>query len=265
MANAVSSPRALSAVITGGASGIGAATGVELGRLGADVLLADLPGADAAETMARIRDAGGRAHFLPVDVRDYEAVAAMAAEARSRLGHVDVLFANAGIHEQSSLLNGDPAVWKDVVETNLLGVAYCVRAFAPAMATQERGDIVINASNSGRDIGTGNPLYTASKWGAVAIAHVLRRELESSGFSIRVTVLEPGDVDTPLARAIPGLKQSLATGRALQPEDVARLVAFVVTQPSNVLLHEIRIEPIFPPQKTSLARRVARRARRALM
>jgi NADP-dependent 3-hydroxy acid dehydrogenase YdfG len=254
----------LSAVITGGASGIGAATGVELGRLGADVLLADLPGADATETMARIRDAGGQAHFYPVDVRDYEAVAAMAVEARSRLGPVDVLFANAGIHEASSLLSGDPKVWRNVVETNLLGVAYCVRAFAPAMATQERGDIVINASDSGREIVAGSPLYTASKWGVVAIAHVLRCDLASSGSSVRVTVLEPGMVDTPLLRAIPGAARSRAADRALQPADVARLVAFVVTQPSNVLIHEIRIDPIYPPLKPSLARRVARRAKRAL-
>lgn len=243
-------------VITGGASGIGAATAVELGRRGAHIVLADLPGSDFDTVAQLVREAGGEATAHPVDVRDFASVSDLAQTTVDRFGRIDTLFANAGLDEQSRIATGDPEIWRNVVETNLLGVAYSVRAFLPTMAAQDAGDILVNASISGREISIGNPVYTASKWGVVGFTQMLRNELRLSGSHIRVTLLEPGLVDTPLTRAIPALERRLATGRTLQPEDIARLVAFVVEQPARVLLHEIRIEPNFPPQPSPTATRI---------
>lgn len=251
-------------VITGGASGIGAATAVELGRRGAHIVLADLPGSDFDTVSRLVREVGGEATAQPVDVRDFASVSELARTAVERFGRIDTLFTNAGLDEQSRIDTGDPEIWHNVVETNLLGVAYSVRAFLPTMRTQDGGDILVNASISGREISIGNPLYTASKWGVVGFTQMLRNELRLSGSRIRVTLLEPGLVDTPLARAIPALERRLAAGRALQPEDIARLVAFVVEQPSHVLLHEIRIEPNFPPLPSPTATRIKNAVRRII-
>lgn len=253
------------ALVTGGASGIGAATAIELGGLGMAVAIGDLRSSDKGQRIARrVRALGADAEAYDVDVRDHEAVAAMVDAVTRDLGPVDVLVANAGIEEQSRIESGDPALWQQVVDTNLLGVAYTVRAVLGSMLERDSGDIIINASASGTRISFGNPLYTASKWGAVGFARMLRNQLVAESSAIRITVLEPGLTDTDLARSIPGLAPRLDEGHALLAEDVSSLIGWIVQQPSHVLLGEVRIEPQFKHDPPSFGARVGGRIARAL-
>lgn len=253
------------ALVTGGASGIGAATAIELGRLGMAVAIGDFDSSDKAQRVAeRVRELGAESEAYDVDVRDYEAVAEMVDAVTRDFGAADVLVANAGVEEQSRIESGDPARWQQVVETNLLGVAYSVRAVLGTMLERDSGDIVINASASGTRISFGNPLYTASKWGAVGFARMLRNQLVAESSAVRVTVLEPGLTDTDLARSIPGVAPRVDAGHALVPEDVSGLIGWIIQQPPHVLLGEVRIEPQFKYVPPSFGARVGGKIARTL-
>ena len=164
-------------IVTGGVGGIGAACAVELGRLGARLVLVDrsLDGGD--ELVRRVSEAGGEAILEELDVRDAAAQERVAQVALERFGRIDVLLALAGIADQSSVADGDPERWRAVVETNVLGLLYACRAVLPAMQRQGSGHIFIIASVSGRDPYVGEPAYIASKWGQVGFAHALRQEV----------------------------------------------------------------------------------------
>jgi NADP-dependent 3-hydroxy acid dehydrogenase YdfG len=239
-------------IITGAASGIGAATALEFAGLGARLVLAGLPSDTFGPVVDAVRDAGGLAVTTAVDVRDEDQVAAMAALALDRFGRIDFLLANAGIADQSSVPGGDPARWRAVLDTNLLGAALCVRAVLPQMIAQGSGHVLLTASVSGREIYVGEPIYIASKWGLVGFGHALRKEVAPKG--IRVTIVEPGLVDTPLTRGNPMVQPLLEAGMPLRPEDVARAIVFAHTQPAHVAVSELTLRPleetelVFAPQ-----------------
>jgi len=256
------SSASLAVVITGAGSGIGAATAVELGRAGARVVLADLPERDLEPVAVAVREAGGEAVVAHADVRSFEELSDLVDTALERFGAVDVLVANAGVSEQSSIAGADPAAWRKVVETNLLGVAFSARAVLPHMLERGKGHIVITASTAGRETYVGEPMYIASKWGVVGFGQALRMEVASAG--VRVTLVEPDVVDTALTRAIPHHVDDLDQGRALEAEDVARVIAFAVAQPEHVALNEILVRPQFPGVDPSLGARIGRKARRVL-
>ncbi len=229
-------------IITGGGSGIGAATALEFARLGARLVLATLPMAGMDALIARIAGEGGEAIVAEVDVRDHQQVATLPALALERFGRIDVLVANAGIADQSTVTSGDPERWRKVVETNLLGAAYCVRYVSPHMARQHAGHIFLMASMSGRETYIGEPIYIASKWGLVGFGHAVRKELAPAG--IRVTLIEPGIVDTPLTRLNPLVEPLLNASDPLGPEDVARAVVYAYNQPAHVVVSEISVCPV---------------------
>ena len=153
-------------IITGGLSGIGAATTLEFARLGASLVLADVDTvrrtADHQGGGARRDGDGGR-----VDVTDYQAVERLVERTTADFGRLDFLVANAGIAEQSRIATGDPERWAAVVQTNLLGTMHTVRAALPVMRRQGEGHILIVASTSGREPYVGEPSYLASKFGVV--------------------------------------------------------------------------------------------------
>ena len=146
----------------------------------------------------------------------------LAERAVGEWGRIDFLLANAGIADQSSVATGDPAQWRNVVETNLLGVLYSCRAVLPTMLEQASGHILIMSSVSGRESYVGEPVYIATKWAQVGFAHALRLELLETG--VRVTVIEPGLVDTPLTRDNLRIRPLLEEIEPLAAEDVARAV-----------------------------------------
>lgn len=229
-------------LITGGLSGIGEATAFAFAALNARLVLCDksLSGQDAV--LERVGAAGGTAVALQVDVRDPDRLRYAADDTVDRYGRIDALVASAGIADQSSVAEGDPGRWRDVVETNLLGSMYAARAVLPAMHHQRRGDIFLIASVSGRETYVGEPAYIASKWGQVGFAHALRQEVMDDG--IRVSLVEPGLVDSPLTRDNPRVRPLLLAAEPLTPEDVAAAIVFAFTQPPHVLMSELTIRPL---------------------
>jgi hypothetical protein len=193
------------------------------------------------DVVGRVRAAGGEAVCLVADVRDACSHDQAVEEATRRWGRIDFLLANAGIADQSRVATGDPERWRAVIETNLLGAIYSTHSVLPAMLRQGSGHVLIMSSVSGRETYVGEPVYIASKWGLVGFAHALRLELIEAG--IRVTVIEPGLVSTPLTRDNPKVRPLLDDIEPLTPEDVGRAVVFAFQQPERVAISEIVVRP----------------------
>ena len=228
-------------IITGGASGIGAASAVEFGRLGARMVLVDLSREGADAVVPRVRDAGGEAVVEAADVRDPLAQERATRRALEEWGRIDFLLAGAGIADQSGTADGDPDRWRTVVETNVLGVLYSVRAVLSAMLAQGSGHVLIVSSVSGREPYVGEPVYIATKWAQVGFAHALRLELLEPG--VRVTLVEPGLVDTPLTRDNPKVRPLLDEIEPLTPVDIAQAAVYAFQQPERVAVSEIVVRP----------------------
>jgi NADP-dependent 3-hydroxy acid dehydrogenase YdfG len=236
------------AVITGGLGGIGAATALELASRGGRLILVDRNSAGGSEIVERVRAAGGEALVEVADVRDPAAQQRAVQRALSEWDRVDLLLANAGIADQSRVATGDPERWRTVIETNLLGAILSCRAVLPSMLERDAGHIFIVASVSGRETYVGEPVYIASKWGQVGFAHALRLELLAAGSNVRVTVVEPGLVDTPLTRGNPTVAPLLAQQQPLSAADVARAVVYAFDQPPHVLVSELTLRPVHQPR-----------------
>jgi NADP-dependent 3-hydroxy acid dehydrogenase YdfG len=231
-------------LITGGLSGIGAATAVEFGRLGARLVLLDI-GGDGEQVGELVRAAGGHATTITCDVSRPHDVEAAVNSAVAKLAGLDFVVANAGIAEQSLIASGDPERWARVVSTNLLGSMNTVRAALPLMRTQRRGHILIVASVSGREAYVGEPSYIASKFGLIGFAHALR--MEAAEYGVRVTVVEPGSVATPLTMDNPVIRPLMDTIEPLAAQDVARCLVFAYQQPPHAVISELVIRPLNEP------------------
>jgi NADP-dependent 3-hydroxy acid dehydrogenase YdfG len=225
------------AIVTGGARGIGAAISRALVERGAAVVVGELS-ADRAAEFAR-SSPGVTAHAC--DVRDFAQVTALHDHALDANGRLDFVIANAGVTDWGLMSDGDPERWRAVIETNVLGVAYTIRATLPTLLAQGHGHIVITASISGRVTYVGEPIYIASKWALVGLGRALRKEVAPSG--IRVTLIEPGIVDTPLVSGTEEGRAELAHVRALEPEDIAGAVVFALGRPEHVDIDELVISP----------------------
>jgi len=228
-------------LITGGATGIGRAVAAACGRSGATVVLLSLPGPELSQAIDELSGAGVTAQAVAADVRDFAAVQQAASQVHRELGRIDALVASAGIADQSSITSGSPERWQQVVQTNLLGTANAIRAVAPLMVAAGAGDIVMIASASGRDSYVGEPLYIASKWGVVGLGHAVRKELQAS--NIRVALIEPGLVDTPLTRGSPVVRPLVEAGGAMLPGDIAEAVVWLLARPRRVSVTELVIRP----------------------
>jgi hypothetical protein len=228
-------------LVTGASRGIGLAVARRLSAGGASLALVDLPPGPGEEVSDGFP--AERTVAVGADVRRAEDLERAAARCLDAFGRIDFVVANAGTCDMGPFADGDPDLWRNVVETNLLGVAYTVRGVLPAMRERGEGHIVIMASVSGREIYTGQPMYMASKWGVVGLGYSLRREVAAAG--IRVTLVEPGLVDTELAQATVPADSPLQEIEALTPDDVARVVAFAIEEPARVVLNEIVLRPRF--------------------
>jgi NADP-dependent 3-hydroxy acid dehydrogenase YdfG len=226
-------------LVTGGVSGIGAAITAELRGRGATVVAVDRNARPATSPGPRPAPVG---HEVTGDVRDFPAMCGISRRVRDEFGRLDFVVANAGITDWGSMSDGDPGRWHDVIDTNVLGVAQTIRATLPILIAQGHGHIVITASISGRTTYVGEPIYIATKWALVGLGGALRKEARSAG--VRVSLIEPGIVDTPLVRETAEGAAELAAVRALDPQDVARAVAFVLAQPAHVNIDELVISPL---------------------
>lgn len=184
------------AIITGGASGIGAALGRALAKEGAEVVLADRQPALAEEVAASIVAAGGRATATELDVRSFEAFEHLAESTLKRCGRIDYLFNNAGIAIGGEIDSFTVEDWHDVLDVNLKGVVYGIQAVYPRMIAQGSGHIVNTASMAGLVATAGEASYGATKHAVVALSKSLR--IEGKRHGVQVSVLCPGAVRTPI-------------------------------------------------------------------
>ncbi len=217
-------------LITGASSGIGAATARRAAEAGYRLVL----GARSADRLADLADELGgsdRALAVSCDVTEWDQQVAMVDEALERFGRVDVAFANAGFGATRGFLNESPEQWRSMVLTNVYGAALTIRATLPALV-HGQGHLLLTGSVAGRRALAGS-LYSATKWAVTAMGEAARQELIGTG--VRVTLIEPGSVDTPFFDRPPA--------DALAPDDVARTVMFAVSQPPHVDVSEILVRP----------------------
>lgn len=217
-------------LITGASSGIGAATARQLSGEGWRVVLA-ARSADKLEALARELGGPDRALAVRCDVTDYADQEALVRAAHDAFGRIDAAFANAGFGAKRGFLEDTPEHWRELVLTNVLGVAYTIRATIPSLKDSV-GHLLLTSSVAGRRALPGS-LYSASKHAVTAMGEAARQDLHGTG--VRVTVVEPGMVETPFFDR-PG------AGR-LEAEDIARAVAYVLSQPPHVDVNEILIRP----------------------
>jgi NAD(P)-dependent dehydrogenase (short-subunit alcohol dehydrogenase family) len=183
-------------IVTGGASGIGAALGRQMARAGAHVVLADRQ-LDLAEQVAdSIRSKGGSAAATTVDVRDVAAMTHVVSDTVGRHGAVNFFFNNAGIGVGGEVEHYQARDWDDVFDVNLRGVAYGIQAVYPVMIRQGSGHIINTASVAGLFPTPGETSYCASKYAVVGLSKSLR--IEAKRHNVRVSALCPGAIRTPI-------------------------------------------------------------------
>lgn len=215
------------AVITGGASGIGRALGEELGRRGALVVLADLDADLLEEVVASLRGQGCKAEGGALDVTDHEAVREFVDATVSRHGRLDYIFNNAGIAVLGEALDLSIDDWHRILDVNLKGVINGVAAAYPVMAGQGCGHIVNTASVAGLIPLPANIAYVASKFGVVGLSQVLR--IEGEKYGVKVSVVCPGVIKTPIYHDIRVLglerrKNSALRHIGISPQRCARTI-----------------------------------------
>jgi NADP-dependent 3-hydroxy acid dehydrogenase YdfG len=228
-------------LITGASSGIGAETARHAAEAGWRLAL----GARSEDALAELAsELGGpeKAIARRCDVVEWDQVEAFAGATIEELGRVDAVFANAGFGATRGFLEESPEHWRSMILTNVLGVALTIRATLPHMLERGTGHYVITSSVAGRRALPGS-LYSATKWAVTAMGEALRAELRQihENSAIRVTLIEPGMVDTPFFDNRPG------PDFALHDEDVARAVMFALEQPDRVDINEILMRPASQP------------------
>ncbi len=217
-------------LITGASSGIGAATARRAVGEGYRIVLA----ARSIDRLAELADelgGEGRALAVRCDVTEWEQQEEMVKRAIDRFGRLDVVFVNAGFGAKRGFLEESAEFWRSMVLTNVYGAALTIRATLPAVK-EARGHFVLTSSVAGRRALPGS-LYSATKWAVTAMGEALRQEMADTG--VRVTLIEPGMVDTPFFdNPVSGV---------LGADDVARAVMFAVSQPAHVDVNEILVRP----------------------
>ena len=216
-------------LITGASSGIGAATARHAAREGYRLVLAARSEDRIAALAAELGE--DRALAVRCDVTVWEDQQRMVAEALAAFGRIDVVFANAGFGAPRGFLESDVEHWRAMVLTNVYGAALTVRATLPAVR-ETSGHMLLTGSVAGRRALPGS-LYSATKWAVTAMGESLRQEVDGTG--IRVTLVEPGMVDTPFFDNRPE--------GALEADDIARIVMFAVGQPPHVDVNEVLVRP----------------------
>jgi len=234
---AMAEPRTI--LITGASTGIGAATARRLLAEGHRLVLSARREEPLRELEAEL-NAGEDVLVQTCDVTEWEETEALAAAAIERFGSIDVVFANAGFGASRGFLEESPEHWRAMVLTNVLGVAHTIRATLPHLLEQDSGHYLITSSVAGRRALPGS-LYSATKWAATAIGESLRQELRQmrENTTIKVTLVEPGMVDTPFFDDRPS--------NALEADDIAAAVLYAISQPDRVDVNEILIRPSSQP------------------
>ena len=229
--------------ITGGGTGIGEAGALALAADGWTVIVSGRRKAALETVAAKIAAAGGTAEAVPLDVAKAAEVQAAADAILARHGRIDLLVNSAGVNVpkrrwDDMTLDG----WNQLVEINLNGVLYCMKAVLPAMRAQADGTIINVSSWAGRHVSKmPGPAYTSTKHAVLALTHSFN--MEECMHGLRACCLMPGEVATPILEQRPVVPSAEEQARMLQPEDLARTIAFVANMPPRVCVNEILISP----------------------
>jgi 3-oxoacyl-[acyl-carrier protein] reductase len=224
------------AVVTGAGRGIGRAIARRLAQMGATVVLVGRDAGLLESVRTEIRSGG--AETMSCDLRNPEAVAALGERVRTEFGRCDILINNAGIGNQGRPLHEMPVTeWDVLIETNLRAPFLMIRALAPLMIKAGRGHIVNISSLSGKNPLPNGAAYSASKWGLNGLTYSVAEELRPYG--IRVSVVAPGSVNTGFGRSDGGKDPATK----IQPEDMAAIVAMLVTQAPQSFISEVLVRP----------------------
>lgn len=225
-------------IITGASTGIGASTAKQAVEAGWNVVLA----ARSTDRLQNLVSELGseRSLAIPCDVSDWNSQKNLINLTLERFGKIDAVFANAGFSKGSTFYGGEdkPDEWREMVLTNVYGAAVTARLSLPELV-RTKGHFLVTGSVVGRTTSIRN-LYSATKWAVTGMAQAIRNEMTGTG--IRVTLVEPGVVDTPFWG---NLKKPCDV--ELQPEDIARAVIYAVSQPPHVDVNEILIRPVGQP------------------
>ena len=229
------------ALVTGGGSGIGAAIATRLSGMGATTIVTGRTRSRLEEIASRIRSSGGQCEALPGDVTDGSSVASLAARIQQTFARLDILVNNAGAGGFGGPLHTMPTEkWDTIMNTNLRGVFYTLRAFVPLMISSGGGHIINISSIAGKNALPNSAAYAASKWGLNGLSYSVAEELR--GHNIRVSVICPGSTHTDFS---PHTGKS--PGKMLQPDDVAHVVGMLVTQSPQSFASEIILRPTQKP------------------
>jgi NADP-dependent 3-hydroxy acid dehydrogenase YdfG len=222
-------------VITGASTGIGAATARRAVEFGHRVVLA-ARSEDKLTALAEELGGEDKALALRSDVTSWNDQQAVVQTALDRYGRMDAYFANAGFGAKRGFLEESVEHWKSMIDTNVLGTALSIRASLGHFKEQNSGHLILTSSIAGRRALPGS-LYSATKHAVTAMGEALRQEIADT--NVKMTLIEPGAVDTPFFDNAPS--------GALEADDVARAVLFALTQPPHVDVNEILIRPIHQP------------------
>ncbi|KIZ36892.1 MULTISPECIES: SDR family NAD(P)-dependent oxidoreductase [Rhodopseudomonas] len=229
--------------VTGGGSGIGEAGAEALAADGWTVVVSGRRRDALDAVVAKIAAKGGAAEAIVLDVSKADDVTRAAEQIVASHGRIDLLVNSAGINvPKRSWADMELEGWDRLVDINLNGVLYCMRAVLPAMRAQKDGCIINVSSWAGRHVSKmPGPAYTTTKHAVLALTHSFNMDECVNG--LRACCLSPAEVATPILKLRPVVPTAEQQARMLQPEDLGRTIAFVASMPPHVCVNEILISP----------------------
>jgi 3-oxoacyl-[acyl-carrier protein] reductase len=230
------------AVVTGAARGIGEAIALRLARMGATVVLTARDQAGLARVQAAIEKQGGKARVMACDLTDSKAVAALGEQVSKQCRRCDILVNNAGVAVlRKPLVDLGVEEWDQMMHTNLRAPYLMIRSLAPMMIAARTGHIINISSLAGKSVLPEGAAYSASKWGLNGLTYSVAEELRQ--YNVRASVIAPGSVNTQFGAA----GSTKDKTRMIQPEDVAEVVAMLVTQAPTSFVSEVLLRPTMKP------------------
>lgn len=228
------------AVVTGAARGIGEAIALRLASMGARVVLTARDQSRLQKVKQAIEDQAGSTLVIPCDLTDANAVAELGRQVQAECGRCDILVNNAGMSVARKPLVDLPVdEWDQMMQTNLRAPYLMIRALAPLMIAARSGHIINISSLAGKNVLPEGAAYSASKWGLNGLTYSVAEELRQH--NVRVSVIAPGSVNTSFSSS------GKDPRRMIQPEDVAQVVAMLVTQAPTSFVSEVLLRPTMKP------------------
>jgi NADP-dependent 3-hydroxy acid dehydrogenase YdfG len=235
------------ALVTGASSGIGEATAEALAAAGAKVALVARREERIEALAEKLRADGASALAVPADISDEAAANDAVRRTVAELGGLDFLVNNAGVMLLGPVAGADTEHWRRMIDVNLLGLLYCTHAALPVMGEAGGGHVVNVSSVAGRMASLGSAVYNLTKWGVVGFSEGLRQEVLHA--NVRVTVIEPGFVETELQGhnehplVLEEIEKTRERIEPLQSHDIANAILFALTQPQHVSINEVLVRP----------------------